>query len=199
MKKKGRASRATLVRALQNLTIEDHRRLGLIGARLLRKERYLEHGLEVPELISNAVLALLTENKRGWFYEKRNVYKEVARVMFSQASHRHEHYYKVTRKQGVHLQHVDEKVSGLSGGTVELQSLRSTDPVAAAEMDGLVDQLERVVSADDQEQAVTLERLRGLTGREIQQKLDLTRQQYDTIVRRINDHARKSDAAKELR
>lgn len=198
MKKQGRASRASLVRALENLTGEDHRRLALIAARLLRKEGYLNHGLEVPELVNIAVLALLTENKRGWFYKKRSVYKEVARIMFSQANHRHEHYYKVTRKQGVHLQHVDERHDDPLGGTTELHSLRSTDPVAAAEMDGLLTQLERVVSADDEAQAVALERLRGLTGPEIQQKLDLTRQQYDTIVRRINDHARKSDVAKDL-
>jgi DNA-directed RNA polymerase specialized sigma24 family protein len=73
------------------------------------------------------------------------------------------------------------------------------EPEAVVERDSLMEAIDDVVSDDPDERAVMVERLRGLKAKEIQQKLGLTPQQYESVMKRITYHARKTGVAEDLR
>ena len=201
MKKEGWAPHTAVVQALHELTDEEHRRLALIATKLLRQEAYMNNGLQLFDLINEAVLGLM-ECDRGWFFKKRSMYQEIARILYSESSHRHEHFHDVALKTRRHVPYDDEshgdKLEGIEQNPA-LPGPARLEPESVAERDGLMEAIDDVVSDDPVERAVMVERLRGLKAKEIQRKLGLSPKQYESVMKRITYHARKTGVAEDLR
>jgi len=201
MKMARRASQAAVVRALGKLDEKDYGRLSIIATKLLVQEAYMNNSLELHDLVNDAVVKLLV-GKRGWFFKKRNLYYELARIMYSDSNHRHEHFHEVTLKTRRHETYNEEPYDDSSDGHVRNAAPLGParlEPEAVVERERLVAVLDELVCDDPQEIEVISAHLRGMTGKEIQQNLDLTPQQYEAVMKRIRYHARQTDVAEDLR
>lgn len=201
MKKAGRASLSAIVQAFAELSEEEYGRLTLIATKLLKQEAYMHNGLELHDLINDATVKLL-DGERGWFFKRRSLYHELARIMYSDSNHRHEHFHEVTLKVRRHESYqegpCDDSLDGLERNVVAPGPAR-LEPEAIVEREHLAAVLGEVVSDDPQAIAVISAHLRGLKGKEIQRDLDLTPRQYEAVMKRIKYHARQTDVAEDLR
>ncbi len=201
MKKAGRASISAIVRALGELSEEEYGRLTLIAAKLVRQEAYMNNGVELHDIVNGAVVKLL-DGERGWFFKKRSLYYELARIMYSDSNHRHEHFHEVTLKSRRHEPY-NEEYDGDSDDAprryLAPPGPARLEPDAVVEREHLAAVLNKVVSEDPEEIAVISAHLQGMKGKEIQQSLGLSQKKYEAVMKRIRYHARQTDVAEDLR
>ena len=107
MKMAGRAPISAIVQALGELSEEEHGRLTISATKLLGQEAYMNNSLELHDLVNDAVVKLF-DRERGWFFKKRSLYYELARIMYSDSNHRHQHFHEVTLKTRRHEPYSEE-------------------------------------------------------------------------------------------
>ncbi len=200
MNMKEKASPSRVIRALSELTEEDKKALYNRAAWYLSMSDGTDRSQQPEDLIQEAIVSLIDKGRRHWFFRKRSIAKEISRIMRSQAKHSRDHQQQITRHQGVRAAFVDEMPNNealkILSTTVSDSNNRAPDEILHQQQ--LAVALEDITERDMPAAEVAIEQLRGLTGPEIQTKLGITAQQYNTIDKRIKSRARRTRQAEDF-
>ena len=148
-------------------------------------------GVEARDLLNDAVLRLLNE-KRRWKPKRVDLVGQLAGIITSIESD----WLKRGKRGEVPVLETDLRRDDPDGAEIptalELAAAPQLDPEQAAlgseelTQEQLLHQIEELFNPDPLASLIFSEWWRGTTGHEIMKVLDLTRQQYDTAVRRMD-------------
>lgn len=177
--------------AIAALTAGELLKLRRLAEQAIFRLRRRVWGVEAHDLLNDAVLRLLNE-KRRWRPKKVDLVGQLAGIIASIESD----WLKRGRRGEVPVLETDLTRSDADGAeiptAVELAADPRLDPEQAAlaseqlTQEQLFGQIEELFTEDPLASLIFSEWRRETTGPEIMKALDLSRQQYDTVVRRMD-------------
>jgi len=177
--------------AISALTEGELLKLQRLAERAIFRLRRRVWGVEAGDLLNDAVLRLLNE-KRRWKPKRVDLVGQLAGIIASIESD----WLKRGKRGEVPIVEADLRRDDPEGAEVPTALELAADPrpdpeqvVLASEeltQEQLFHQIEELFREDSLASLISSEWQRGTTGPQIMKALDLTRQQYDTAVRRMD-------------
>lgn len=177
--------------AISALTEGDHVKLHRLAEQAIFRLRRKVWGVDAQDLLNDAILRLLNEQRR-WKPKKVDLVGQLAGIMTSIASD----WLKRGKRGSIPVLDADLEREDAEGAAIptpiESASDSRLDPEQAAlaneefTQEQLFDEIAGLFSNDALASLVFSERQRGTKGPEIMQALDLSRREYDTVIRRID-------------